>query len=180
MKIKNLGWLITLLILVSGIIYLYIYQKNHDKNLKLIGKKTIGRCKLREKSLLANKQNQTAEWKYKIDNISYRSKGKSTPFKLQNLEYYVIYYNPKNKEDIVIDYTDFVLFGDYKNTNCVNVKEDLYNNNEIVFEYSVEGKKYERRQICELKKGIDLDKKYLVKYKVGKPEIAYIYLDSIK
>jgi hypothetical protein len=180
MKIKNLGWYITMLILFSGIIYLYIYQRNYSKDLKINGKKTIGYSKLRESNLLDYKQKQIAEWKYEIDNISYTSKGKSTPFRLQNFEYYVIYYNPKNKEDIVIDYKDFVLNGNYKNTNSVSLKEDLFNSNRVVFEYSVGGKKYERTQSCELKNGIDLEKIYLVKYKVGKPEIAYIYLDSIQ
>jgi hypothetical protein len=72
------------------------------------------------------------------------------------------------------------LNGNYKKTNSISLKEDLFNNNRVFFEYSVGGKKYERRQSCELKNGIDLDKIYLVKYKVGKPEIAYIYLDSIQ
>ena len=76
MKIKNLGWYITLLILFSGIIYLYIYQKNYSKDLKINGKKTIGYSKLRESNLLDYKQKQIAEWKYEIDNISYTSKGK--------------------------------------------------------------------------------------------------------
>ena len=180
MKIKNLGWYITMLILFGGIIYLYIYQKNYAEKLKINGKKTIGYCKIRKNSLLDYKQAQIAEWAYEIDNISYKSKGKSTPFELQDFEYYVIYYNPENKEDITIDYKDFVLSGNYKNTNSVSLKEDLLNNNKVVFEYYVGGKKYERTQSFELKNGIDLEKTYLVKYKVGKPEIAYIYLDSIQ
>tara|TARA_X000000950_G_scaffold246919_1_gene304818 strand:- start:121 stop:663 length:543 start_codon:yes stop_codon:yes gene_type:complete len=180
MKIKNLGWYITMLILFGGIIYLYIYQKNNAEKLKINGKKTIGYCKIRKNSLLDYKQAQIAEWTYEIDNISYKSKGKSTPFELQDFEYYVIYYNPENKEDITIDYKDFVLNGNYKNTNSVSLKEDLLNNNKVVFEYYVGGKKYERIQSFELKNGIDLEKTYLVKYKVGKPEIAYIYLDSIQ
>ena len=180
MKIKNLGWYITMLILFGGIIYLYVYQKNYDKYLKINGKKTIGYSKIKESSLLDNKQEQIVEWKYTIDNISYTSKGKNTPYSLENFEYYVIYYNPKNKKDIIIDYKDFILNRNYKNTNSISIKEDFLNNNRVVFEYPVGGKKYERTQSCELKNGIDLGKVYLVKYKVGKPEIAYIYLDSIQ
>jgi hypothetical protein len=180
MTIKKLGWYITMLILFGGIIYLYIYQKNYDKDLKINGKKTIGYSKIKESSLLDYKQKQIAEWKYTIDNISYISKGKSTPYNLENFEYYVIYYNPENKEDIVIDYKDYTLNGTFKNTNSVSLKEDFFNDNRVVFEYYVGGKKYERRQSCELKNGMDLEKIYLVKYKVVKPEIAYIFLDSIQ
>ena len=180
MKIKNLGWYITMLILF-GIVFYVIpkYQIDNDTKLLKNTYETVAYSRLETKNLLDYKNKQLISWNYTIDGRNY-SKIKSQVNNIQNSEYYVIHYNPKNKEDIIINYEKFVLNGNYKKTNSISLKEDLFNSNRVFFEYSVGGKKYERRQSCELKNGIDLDKIYLVKYKVGKPEIAYTYLDSIQ
>ncbi|AUC80737.1 hypothetical protein [Lacinutrix sp. Bg11-31] len=180
MKIKNLGWYITMLILF-GIVFYVIpkYQIDNDTKLFENNYETIAYCQLETKSLLSYKNKQLVKWNYTIDGRNYR-KVKDQTNNIQDSEYYIIHYNPQNKEDIVIDYKKFVIKGNYKNTSSLNIKEDLLNNDLVTFEYFVNDKKYKRIQSCELNNGLDLEKEYLVKYKVENPKIAYVFLDSIR
>lgn len=105
---------------------------------------------------------------------------KSTPNKLQNYEYYTIYYKTDNKKEIFVDFIEFVLRGEYFNTKSVLVKNNIFNKDEVFFKYVVDSIEYERFQKVKFKKKDDSSVKYLVKYNVANPKIGYIYLDSIR
>lgn len=145
------------------------------------GVKTTGYCIVEQTDPLAYKQKQLASWIYDVNGKEYkRKRTKSTPNKLQNYEYYTIYYKTDNKEEIFVDFTEFVLRGEYFNTKSVLVKNNIFNKDEVFFKYVVDSIEYERFQKVKFKKKDDSSVKYLVKYNVANPKIGYIYLDSIR
>jgi hypothetical protein len=178
---NNLIWYFILLICVLGLFFIYKYQVEIDTNLKKNGIKTTGYCTVKHSEPLAYKQKQLVSWVYNIDGKEYhRKKTKSTPIKLQNYEYYTIYYKADDKEAVFIDYTDFILKGKYLNTESILVDKDVFNKKNIFFKYVVYDIEYERYQKLKFELTNDFSKKYLVKYNVANPKIGYIYLDSIR
>ena len=178
---NNLTWYFILLICVLGLFFLYKYQLKIDDDLKKNGIKTTGYCIVKDSSPLAYKQRQLVRWVYSIDGKNYRrKKTKSSSIKLENYEYYTIYYNTKDKEEIFVDYIKFILKGEYSNTESILVEKIALNKKDIYFKYIVDNIEYERYQKVKLGLTDDLTKKYLVKYNVANPKIGYIYLDSIR
>ncbi|ARV15016.1 hypothetical protein [Polaribacter sp. SA4-12] len=178
---NNLTWYFILLICVLGLFFLYKNQLKIDDDLKKNGIKTTGYSIVKDSSPLAYKQRQLVRWVYSIDGKNYRrKKTKSSSIKLENYEYYTIYYNTKDKEEIFVDYTEFILKGVYSNTESILVEKIALNKKDIYFKYIVDNIEYERYQKVKLGLTDDLTKKYLVKYNVTNPKIGYIYLDSIR
>ena len=111
------------MLILFGIVFYVIpkYQIDNDTKLLKNTYETVAYSRLETKNLLDYKNKQLISWNYTIDGRNY-SKIKSQVNNIQNSEYYVIHYNPKNKEDIIINYEKFVLNGNYKKTNSISLK----------------------------------------------------------
>ena len=176
---KNSGWYFAMILMVVGFVCLFFFQRSKSTQLIETGLNTVGHFQYQESSLLDFKQEKKGIWSYTIDGARYE-KLKTIPFQINTNEYYTVYYDSKNKEDIEIAYDQFVLIGTFKNTEAIETNRSWLNSNVIDFKYKVKDTEYTRSQYLKSEMAVNPKKKYLVKYKVGSPQTAYIFVDSIK
>ncbi|NQX82998.1 MAG: hypothetical protein HRT66_13540 [Flavobacteriaceae bacterium] len=151
--------------MIFGLVYNLFYQRDHSEWLLNNGIKTEGRCINRGGSLL---------WSYKIGN-EWIDNVEPRPYdSFENGEWFEIYYNPDDNEDIQVAYDKFILKGEYINTKSESLKMHWYNKRNVYFLYFIDGEKHVRYQKINYDDNIDLEKTYLVKYKKNNPDIAYI------
>ncbi|MCD8416116.1 hypothetical protein G1J88_11715 [Tenacibaculum dicentrarchi] len=167
---KHYWSLFVLLILIGALGYNWKYQIDRKENLLENGVRTKGTSHKKGKNLV---------WEYVVHGEKF-TKIKRKPFKgVWNAEQFEIAYNPNDIEDIAIDYSKFILKGNYTKTKSIGLNIYWMNKSQIHFEYKVGNIKHKRIQKLNTNNEIDLTKNYLVKYQDVNPQIAYIFLDSI-
>ena len=174
-----MGWYVAMIMMVVGFIYLFLFQRNKRTRLIETGLNTVGHFQYQESSLLDFKQSKQGIWSYTIDGTRYEIL-RTIPFQINSNEFYRVYYDSIDKENVAIAYDQFELIGKFENTEAIETSRSWLNSNIIDFKYRVEGKEYTRSQYLNSETAVNPSEKYLVKYKVGSPQTAYVFVDSIK
>ncbi len=121
---------------------------------------------------------------YQVDGVNY-TKIISSPFSGFNEgEQFLMVYDPEKKDNAAILYWKPIIPNDgtFKEIYASKIEQTWENNNEVRFEYSVNGIMYKRYQKT-APEGARLSKarKYTVKYNVNNPRIAYVidFIDRV-
>ena len=168
-----------MILVVVGFVYIFFFQRNKSAQLIETGLNTVGHFQYKESGLLDFKQSKQGTWSYTIDGTRYEIL-RTIPFKINTNEFYMVYYDSLDKENVEIAYDQFVLIGKFENTEATEISRSWLNSNVIDFKYKVKGTEYTRSQYLKSESAFNPRNKYLVKYKVGSPQTAYIFVDSLK
>lgn len=174
---KDSYWYAIALIMVVFFIYdFFAYAKNH-KWLLENGKRSIGMIVYSGKNI---------DYQFKREDSDYYITQKtSSPFGwIEVGEQFVVVYHPEDLTNHDILFEEPIIPKDraFKETYAESIKVLWYNRKKVIFYYLVDGKRYKRVQmIYPDKHQIEKNGRYLVKYMVNNPQVAYVFFtDSTK
>ena len=173
MKTKDVLTIIAFIIMVTGFVSLFFYQKNNSKNLEKNGLRTVGKIDVIGQDVVCT---------YTVKDQAYSKRVTSPYYGLVSGESYIIAYDSLDNDNFQIIYSLPVLSKEYQynNTKTENISTSFEDNEVVKYTFIVGNNKYERlQQIGEDKKSFNKQNTFLVKYNIINPQMAYVYLDSI-